>query len=88
MTRKPRQHPDIGIRVRLDFQVPTKARSALKALIPDNLNFPEGLSVRMFTRGSYLWINVQGYKVGVKTVLNTVDEILEHASICQKVMSH
>jgi hypothetical protein len=88
MARNRLRHPDIGIRVRIDFQIPTKARSALKALIPDNLNFPEGLSVKMFTRGSYLWINIHGDNVDVKTVLNTIDEILEHASVCQKVMSH
>jgi hypothetical protein len=69
------------------FSSSAEAKAALKALIPDNVNFPKGLSMRMFSRGSTLAIKVTGRNVPVATVLNTIDEVLEHVSVAQKVMA-
>ncbi len=41
----------------------------------------------MFSRGSTLAIKVTGRNVPVATVLNTIDEVLEHVSVAQKVMA-
>jgi hypothetical protein len=69
------------------FSSSAEANAALKALIPDNVNFPKGLSMRMFSRGSTLAIEITGRNVPTATVLNTIDEVLEHVSVAQKVMA-
>jgi hypothetical protein len=69
------------------FSSSAEAKAALKALIPDNVNFPKGLSMRMFSRGSTLAIEITGRNVPAATVLNTIDEVLEHVSVAQKVMA-
>jgi len=68
------------------FSSSAEAKAALKALIPDNVNFPKGLSMRMFSRGSTLAIEITGRNVPAATVLSTLDEVLEHVSVAQKVM--
>jgi hypothetical protein len=69
------------------FSSSAEANAALKALIPDNVNFPKGLSMRIFSRGSTLAIEITGRNVPTATVLNTIDEVLEHVSVAQKVMA-
>jgi transcription factor Pcc1 len=69
------------------FSSSAEAKAALKALIPDNVNSPKGLSMRMFSRGSTLAIEITGRNVPTTTVLNTIDEVLEHVSVAQKVMA-
>jgi hypothetical protein len=69
------------------FSSSAKAKAALKALIPDNVNFPKGLSMRIFSRGSTLAIEISGRNVPAATILNTIDEVLEHISVAQKVMN-
>jgi Transcription factor Pcc1 len=81
------RHPDIGISVTIPFSSSSEAKAALKALIPDNVNFPEGLSMRMFSRGSTLAIEVTGRNVPAASVLSTLDEVLEHISVAKKVMA-
>jgi hypothetical protein len=70
----------------LDFETPSKCKSVVKALIPDNVNFPKGLSVKMSSRKSTLYLRVVGQSLPAKTIISTVDEILEHAAVCKKVM--
>jgi len=42
--------------------------------------------MRMFSRGSTLAIEITGRNVPAATVLSTLDEVLEHVSVAQKVM--
>lgn len=86
MTRNTPQHLDISVSVKVDFGTKIRSSAAVKALIPDNVSFPEGLSVEMFARGSEVVTQVRGKNVPMKTILGTVDEILEHLSVCQKVL--
>ena len=86
MTRNLQRHLDTEISVDILFSSSAEAKAALKALIPDNVNFPKGLSMRMFSRGSTLAIEITGRNVPAATVLNTIDEVLEHVSVAQKVM--
>ena len=86
MTRNLRQHLDTEISVDIMFSSSAEAKAALKALIPDNVNFPKGLSMRMFSRGYTLAIEITGRNVPAATVLSTLDEVLEHVSVAQKVM--
>jgi Transcription factor Pcc1 len=81
------RYPDIGISVTIPFSSSSEAKTALKALIPDNVKFPKGLSMRMFSRGSTLAIEVTGRNVPAASVLSTLDEVLEHISVAKKVMA-
>ncbi len=84
----PARHLDIAVEVEISFSSSTEAKAAVKALIPDNINFPKGLSVKMFSRGSRLAIELTGSKnISTATVLSTLDEILEHISLAKKVMA-
>jgi len=58
----------------------------MKALMPDNVNFPEGLSMKIFSRDNTLVFELLS-KIGTNTLLNTIDEVLEHISIARKVIS-
>jgi hypothetical protein len=58
----------------------------MKALIPDNVNFPKGLSMKIFLRDNILVLEFIS-KVGINTLLNTIDEVLEHISIARKVIN-
>ena len=57
----------------------------MKALMPDNVNFPKGLSMEIFSRNNTLVLEFLS-KTGINTLLNTIDEVLEHISIARKVI--
>ena len=57
----------------------------MKALIPDNINFPKGLSMKIFSQDNVLVLDAS-CKTGIYTLLNTIDEVLEHISIAKKVI--
>jgi hypothetical protein len=57
----------------------------MKALMPDNVNFPKGLSMKIFSRDNTLVLDFLS-KTGINTLLNTIDEVLEHISIARKVI--
>jgi len=59
----------------------------MSALVPDNVNFPKGFSMKMTSRDSILVLEFLS-KVGIYTLLNTVDEVLEHISIARKVIDN
>jgi hypothetical protein len=80
-------HLNIAVGVEIPFSNSTQAKAAMKALIPDNVNFPKGLSVKMFLRGSTLAIQLTGKNIPTATLLSTLDEILEHISVAKKVMA-
>jgi len=73
--------------VELPFSSGAEVKAAVKALIPDNVNFPKGLSMKMFSRGAMLAIELTGKNVPAATILSTLDEVLEHISVSKKVMS-
>lgn len=87
MIRNLRQHLDIVISVKVPFRSSAEAKAAVKALIPDNVNFPKGLSMKMFSKGATLAIELTGKNVVTTTVLSTIDEVLEHISVSKKVMA-
>ena len=81
------RHLDIAVGVEIPFSSSAEAKAAVKALIPDNINFPKGLSMKMFSRGSRLAIELTGKNIPTATILSTLDEILEHISVAKKVMA-
>ena len=69
------------------FPSSAEATAAVNALIPDNVNFPKGLSMKMFSNGATLAIELTSKNVPTATILSTLDEVLEHISVSKKVMA-
>ena len=78
---------DIEVEAEIPFSSITEAKATVKALIPDNINFPKGLSMKMFSRGSTIAIELIGKNIPTATLLATLDEVLEHISTAKKVMT-
>lgn len=87
MTRNLQRQLDVTVSVDVPFSSSAEAKAVVKALIPDNVNFPKGLSMRIFSKGATLAIQLTGKNVPAATVLSTLDEVLEHISISKKVMA-
>ena len=62
-----------------------KAETVKKALEPDNVNFPEGLSLYVENIDNKLVFNFES-KDNMKQLIATIDEVLEHVQISLKVI--
>jgi soluble cytochrome b562 len=62
-----------------------KAETVRKALEPDNVNFPEGLSLYVENVDNKLVFNFESKK-NMKQLIGTIDEIMEHIQIALKVI--
>ena len=62
-----------------------KANTVKKALEPDNVNFPEGLSLYVENVDNKLVFNFES-KENMKHLIGTIDEILEHVQVALKVI--
>jgi hypothetical protein len=56
-----------------------------KALEPDNINFPKGLSLKVEKIDNKLVFNFQN-NGNMKKLISTVDEILEHVHVSLEVI--
>ena len=63
----------------------TKAETVKKALEPDNVNFPKGLSLYVENIDTNLIFNFES-KENMKHLVGTVDEVLEHIQVALKVI--
>ena len=62
-----------------------KAKTVKKALEPDNVDFPEGLSLYVENIDNKLVFNFESKK-NMKHLIGTVDEIMEHIQVVLKVI--
>ncbi len=62
-----------------------KAETVKNALEPDNVNFPEGLSLYVENIDNKLVFNFES-KDNMKQLIATIDEVLEHIQIALKVI--
>ena len=62
-----------------------KAETIKKALEPDNVNFPEGLSLYVENIDNRLVFNFES-KDNMKQIIGTIDEVLEHVQMTLKVI--
>ena len=62
-----------------------KAETVKKALEPDNVNFPEGLSLHMENIDNRLVFNFES-KENMKKLIGVIDEVLEHVQVALKVI--
>ena len=76
----------ISINIKVDFSKVKERDSVMNTLIPDNIDFPNDLTMKISTNNKSLIINTSGTQID--TVINTVDELLHHISIAKKVISY
>ena len=62
-----------------------KAETIKKALDPDNVDFPKGLSLYVENIDNRLVFNFES-KDNMKQIIGTIDEVLEHVQIVLKVI--
>jgi len=62
-----------------------KAATIMKALEPDNVNFPKGLSLEIDNIDNKLVFNFQSI-VDTKKLVATVDEVLEHVKLVSEII--
>lgn len=62
-----------------------KAETVKRALEPDNVNFPEGLSLYIENIDNKLVFNFES-KESMKKLISTIDEVLEHVQVALKVI--
>ncbi len=62
-----------------------KAKTVRKALEPDNVDFPKGLSLFVENVDSKLIFNFESSN-NMKQLIGTIDEVLEHVQVSLKVI--
>jgi tRNA threonylcarbamoyladenosine modification (KEOPS) complex Pcc1 subunit len=62
-----------------------KAQTVRQALEPDNVNFPENLTLQVENIDNKLVFNFQS-QGNMKKLIATVDEVLEHVQVALKVI--
>ena len=62
-----------------------KAQTVQQALEPDNVNFPENLTLQVENIDNKLIFNFQS-QGNMKKLIATVDEVLEHVQVALKVI--
>jgi tRNA threonylcarbamoyladenosine modification (KEOPS) complex Pcc1 subunit len=62
-----------------------KAETVKRALEPDNVNFPKGLSLYVENIDNKLVFNFES-KESMKKLISTIDEVLEHVQVALKVI--
>ena len=73
------------VQVTLNNISPKKAETVKKALEPDNVNFPENLTLQVENVDNKLVFNFQS-QGNMKKLIATVDEVLEHVQLALKVI--
>ncbi len=74
-----------SVRITINDISPQKAKAVKSALEPDNVNFPENLSLQMENVDNKLVFIFQGQD-NMKKLIATIDEVLEHIQVALKVI--
>ena len=77
---------DCKVQVFLNNLSEKKADSIKKSLEPDNVDFPKDLFFRIEKKGTSLVFILEG-KGNIRTLISTIDEVLEHTQVILKVTS-
>ena len=73
------------VQIILDNISKEKAETVKKALEPDNVDFPEGLSLYVENIDNKLVFNFES-RDNMKQFIGTIDEVLEHVQVSLKVI--
>jgi len=78
---------EITILMEISFASRKLMKAVMGSLRPDNIGAPQGISVAMEDNGEILIIKISCHS-RISTLINTVDEILEHISIGKAVLGN
>ena len=73
------------VQVNLNNLSKEKAESIKKALEPDNIDFPENLTLQVENIDNKLVLNFQS-QGNMKKLIATIDEVLEHVQVALRVI--
>ncbi|HKG41854.1 MAG TPA: KEOPS complex subunit Pcc1 [Nitrososphaeraceae archaeon] len=73
--------------IELNFSNQSEQEAIMKALIPDNINFPKGLSMDMSSKDNTALCIKFSSRTQIETLINTVDEVLQDVSLAKKVIN-
>lgn len=76
----------ILVNIEIEFAKVKERDAILDTLLPDNINFPDELSMEMSVNNNSLIINTSSTKID--TMINTINEILHHISLATKVIKN
>ena len=74
------------VQIFLNNLTPQKIDTIRKALEPDNIDFPENLSLRIENVDNSLVFTFQG-KGNIRNLISTIDEVLEQTQVVLRVTS-
>lgn len=77
---------EVTLIIELKFSKQSETEAILKALIPDNINFPEGLSMDLGSKDNTTIYIKFSSSTEIGTLINTVDEVLQDISLAKKVI--
>lgn len=76
----------IVVNIEIEFAKVKERDAILNTLLPDNIDFPNELSMEMSVNNKSLMINTSSTKID--TLISTINEILHHISLAKKVIKH
>ena len=76
----------ISVNIEIEFAKVKERDAILNTLLPDNINFPDELSMEMSVNNKSLMIKTSSTKID--TMINTINEMLHHISLAKKVIKH
>jgi len=77
--------PKCQIEIAINNISKDKAKVIEKALEPDNVNFPQGLSLEIKEKEDQLLFSFSS-EGDLKKLISTVDEVLEHVNLSMEVI--
>ena len=77
--------PKCQIEIEINNISKDKAKVIEKALEPDNVNFPQGLSLEIKKQQNQLLFSFSS-EGDLKKLISTVDEVLEHVNLSMEVI--
>jgi uncharacterized protein YpiB (UPF0302 family) len=77
---------EVTLIIELKFAEQSETEAILKALMPDNINFPKGLSMDMSLKDNTSIVIKFSSCTEIRTLINTVDEVLQDISLAEKVI--
>jgi hypothetical protein len=82
-----RESLDVTAIIDISLSKKTERYAIMKALKPDNINFPKGLSMKVFSKDNNTLSIKFLCSTGIETLINTTDEVLDHISLAKNVIS-
>ncbi len=73
-------------KIKLSYRNEREAEAVAKAISPDNVEVPPGLSVKTVSRGSKVFTTVE-CQTNLQTFIATIDDLLACVSVSEKAFS-